>query len=435
MKKIVYLYVFAVVLLGLTSCEEKPKSYKLIKVTEHSSTKMVDSTLIHVLNREDNLNLSIDYTLSEDFALQKLENKEVDFLIIPNNATTPNLHVKGIVPLLPRFLIIMSNKKTDYTHVKDLFEQGEVYLEDMSRLDSVFFNKMFYSFGIDENKVNAHHINELIIDTPNENDSLKVYVGLTHLKNIIVSRLVQQGWNFYSLDDVNNFGKGSRVEGFSLLELSIEPFIMPRSIFHGKPVLPILTISIKDILVTRDDMPRELIHDLTQTLVENRPELIRRDPAYNLLNFNFNPQQISFPLHRGTYDYLNRDKPPVWLEYVKMAWPVISISVVFFGFLASFRQALKKRKKQQIDMYYRSLLTFKDKADSAESIQEINKMLKEARKLRSRAIKSLAEKKLDPGESFNIFLALYNEVKTDLIEHLKEAKQLEDTKATDDKKA
>ncbi|MCD6543445.1 MAG: hypothetical protein J7K34_02945, partial [Flavobacteriaceae bacterium] len=47
-------------------------------------------------------------------------------------------------------------------------------------------------------------------------------------------------------------------------------------------------------------------------------------------------------------------------------------------------------------------------------------ILKELKVLRSQAMKSLADKKLDPGESFNIFLALYNDTKNELVDDLRE---------------
>ena len=103
-----------------------------------------------------------------------------------------------------------------------------------------------------------------------------------------------------------------------------------------------------------------------------------------------------------------------------MIWPVISISVVVFGVFASLRQRLKRRKKQNIEMYYNNLLEIRDKGDAAPDTDAFIEILKELKRLRSKAMRSLAEKKLDPGESFNVFLALYNEVRDDMSEKIRE---------------
>ena len=414
MKK--YLSIILLVIIALVSCNTNQKTFKLLKVTEYSSSKVLDSSLIKVLKVKDNIDVTIHYTLSEDEALKELSDKNVDFLIIPNNATCKDMRVKAIAPLLPRILMIMTNKDVEGKNLKDILETGKVYFEERSRLDSLFFDKLFYSFNVDKSK-----IEDFVEFAPDEwSDSLQVYIGLTHMSNLLVKKLVYQNWSFFSLDDIDNFGKGSKVEGFSMMNMSVKPFIIPRYIFRGKPDNSILTVSINDILITRSDISNDVIYGLTRTLYENRSRLIQMNPVYNLLDFNYDRKDLSFPLHKGTIQFLDRNEPPTWSKYVKMIWPLISISAVLFGIIASLRQRLKRRKKQNIEEYYNSLLEIRDNAESAEDADSLIAILKELKKLRSHAMKSLADKKLDPGESFNIFLALFNDTKIDLIDNLRE---------------
>lgn len=432
MKKIVkFLAVAVLVLLVFSSCKDEKKEYKFLKVSEYSLSKVSDTSLVSFLSRENNIKLSIEYTLSEDVALKKLKDKEVDFLIIPNNARYSRSDFRTVVPLLPRVLMILTNKKLSFNDIKDVFEKGVVYFEDRSRLDSIFFEKLYYNFNIDERKIDSHLVEEL--SPEKESDSLEVYVGLTHFNNTEVRNLSDRGWYFYSMDDINMFGKGSRIEGFTMMNTDSYPFVLPMSIFRGKPLRSILTVAINDILITRKDVDHNLVYNLTKTIIENKSELIQMDQTYNLLKFDYDAQVLTFPIHRGARDYLNRNEPPVWYKYVKMVWPLISISVVLFGIFASFRQRLKRRKKQNIEMYYNSLLDIREKSDSTTDPEEYTALLKEMKKLRAQAIKSLAKKRLDPGESFNIFLALYNETKGELIERIREERARE--KEQTDKKA
>ena len=76
-------------------------------------------------------------------------------------------------------------------------------------------------------------------------------------------------------------------------------------------------------------------------------------------------------------------------------------------------------------MYYNNLLQIRDKAEVAVDIDAFVNILKELKILRSQAMKSLANKKLDSGESFNIFLALYNEVRSELTENIRDLRNKE----------
>lgn len=66
-----------------------------------------------------------------------------------------------------------------------------------------------------------------------------------------------------------------------------------------------------------------------------------------------------------------------------MIWPLISISVIVFGIFVSIRQRLKRRKKQNIEMYYNTLLEIRAKADEAIDVDSFIGLLKELKTLRS----------------------------------------------------
>lgn len=424
MKNAKYILVLFFIPIILFSCRSKEDSLKMLKVTEYSSSKVTDTSLVNLLRRNNNLKINIEYTLSEDDALQQLKDKKVDLIIIPNNARSPDPEFRTLLPLLPRILMVLTNKKVDSMSARDLFKKGTVYFEDRSRLDSLIFKKLYYNFNIDEKQIRSKLVQDIDL-TPNS-DSLKVYVGLTHVNNVLVKELTNLNWYFYSMGDIDFYGKGSRMEGFTMVNTSGYPFIIPMSIYRGKPEQSALTFAINDILITRDDLDERTAYDITKTIIENKSYLIKMNPTYNLLNFDYSKQVLSFPLHRGAKKYLNKDEPPIWFKYVSMVWPLISISVVVFGIFASLRQRLKRRKKQNIEMYYNKLIKLRDDADSAEDLQIYIKFLKELKNLRSEAMKSLANKKLDPGESFNIFLVLYNEVRDDFTNNIKKLRLKEE---------
>lgn len=425
-----FLYIFLLVL-AVSSCKREEEKLRLIKVTEFSSSKVTDTALAEVIRIKTGIDIKIDYTISSDFALKQLEEKRTDFVILPNNNISDNMDFRTLVPLLPRVLMILTSKEASSMTPKELFEKGTVYFEDRSRLDSLLFEKLFYNFNIDKTRIRSRRAEDLKFD--DSSDILKVYVGITHLKNRTVMNLTSSTWHFYSMGNVDFYGKGSRIEGFTMMNTSTYPVIIPMSVYQGKPKRSVLTFAINDVLISRSDLHKKIAYKITKAIIENKQMLIQLNNIYSLLNFDFDNQVLAYPVHRGSKEYINRDKPPVWYKYVSMIWPIISISVVIFGVITSFRQKLKRRKKQNIRMYYKHLLKIRDKTEETNDIDSFVEILKELRKLRSEALESLAQRKLDSGESFNIFLAMYNDVRDDLSGKIKKLRQ-EEIKNKDQKK-
>jgi len=409
---------FFLLLLVLPSCFNSDRELILLKVSEIGPAKISDSSLVVILQEELKRKIRIEYTLSEDTALKMLENRKVDLAIIPNNmegTCKDSRKLRTVAPLLPRILVILTNniEGTEEMSVKDLFENQVVVFEEMSRLDSIFFKTFFQSYGIEQKKPLTYLAHQ--IDVEKWADSSFVYVGLTHLHNPIMQKLVGHGACFFPLDDVDKLGKGSSVEGLHMVFPKLSPFILPKSFILGKPVEPVLTISISDVMVTCKDMDNYVVYDIVKAITEKRPELINSDNIYNLLDTKMNDYVFSFPLHSGAISYLNRDKPSVWTRYASVIWPFISILAIIAGALASLSRHLHQRKRVRIDLIYTELLKVRKKAFNNQNDSSREQLLKEIRDIRSKAFDALMENKLSANVSFTIFLSLYSEVMDEIM--------------------
>ncbi len=410
--------IFIIFITILFSCNQKKQNLKLLKVTEYSSSKVSDSALVHILEENNNLNIEISYTLSEDYALNQLKEKKVDLVILPNNVSNNYGELRLLTPLLPRILIIYTNKKTKIDDLKELFEKGYIYFEERSRLDSLFYKKLFYNFNIDETKVRAKSLDKLDLKKQ-KSDSLLVYVGLTHLNNSLIKYLAEINWFFFSLDDVKNYGKGSKTEGFTMMNPSAHHFLIPMFVYSGQPEKPILTIALRDVLIANNELDAHIAYAIVETLVGKRANLIKKNNIYKLLEIDYTKEVWGFPLHEGAKNYLERNKPSVWMRWIRMMWPIISLLVVFIGAISSFRRIVRKKTKQNIGSYYISINEIKEKANSVKNAKDVSDLLIELNNIQSKAIDTLAKNKFDSSESFNLFLALSSEVKNDLNDKLK----------------
>lgn len=400
------------------SCKSETPQIKLLKVTEYSSSKLSDTALVKILRDQNNLDIQIDYTLSEDHALKRLNNDDVDLVIIPNNAGRNNYKFKFLAPLTPRVLMIYTNRNVGGMDLKNIFEEGEIFFEGRSRLDSLFFKKLYYHFNIDKNKIKTPPINE--IDFTKKNKKLLVYVGLTHLNNEIIKALSNLNWSLFSLDKIENLGKGSRVEGFNLMNSFSYPFVIPEYTYHGNPDKPVLTLAIKDILISKKKFNEDLAYDIIKTIAENEADLAKVDDVYNLLNFDVQRQKWAYPFHESTKKYLSKDKPSIWMGYINNILIIASIIVIIFGAASSFQTIVRKKKRYKIETYYYSLNDIRERALIQESSEGIHLLLSELNKVKAKAIHILAHNKFDSSESFDIFLILHAEIQKELKEKIEE---------------
>ena len=388
-----------------------------MKVTEHGSAKVTDEAIIGVLRKEADLDVTISYDLNEEVALEGLREKTVDMVIIPSNTIVKDDDppVRTLMPLLPRVLMVLTRSGIEEGKLKDLVEKHPVFYEDMSSMDVLFFKKLFVTMGIDPDEVSAR-----MIDHEHDGvDSAAVYVGLTHLHNPLVMSLLDRGWSLFSLDEVSALGHGSSVEGIQMTFPWAHPFVLPRSFHEGKPVKPVLTVAIRDVLVSRSDFDAQTAYHVVRALMENRASLIRENGIYNLLPVELDRGNLSFPFQKGALYYLDRDQPSVWVRYANTMWPILSVIALVVGGLASFRNHLRRARTQRIGTYYSDLIRIRSKTiyGTGDTAQE--DLLDELLRIRNRAFDALHKKKLNADESFSIFLELYQEISEEIRQRLK----------------
>ena len=410
MKKLLFLFFISFLIIG-ASCNRKSKrTLTILKITEHGSAKVSDSAIIKVLESHTDLNVQLLYDLNEEVALTGLREKTIDMAILPSNTIIEenDKNIRTVMPLLPRLLMIVTKPGTKGGTLKDLLENNSVLYEDMSRMDSIFFKKLYRSFKIDPAKIKGSLISDYMFN--DQNGSASVYIGLTHLHNPYVLKMLEAGWSLFSLDNPALNGHGSAAEGFHMAFPWAYPYIFPKDFYAGKPDKPVLTVAIRDVLVARDDFDPEKVYEVVSTLIQNKSMLVRQNDIYNLLETNINRQNLSFPLQQGTLNYLNRDKPSIWVRYANMLWPVLSVIAIIWGAIVSIQKRLKKQLKERIDKYYSDLLHIRSKAIDEKYEGSKEDLLEKMMKIRSRAFNSLKNNKLIADDSFVIFLRLYQEI-------------------------
>ena len=179
------------------------------------------------------------------------------------------------------------------------------------------------------------------------------------------------------------------------------------------------TVGVRTLLVAERDLPETAIYELTRTIIEQKPRLTSYAPSlFAAVSDDFNPLDLSFPLHEGARRYLERDEPNTLERYAETINMLAYVSALTLtGFVAAYRWRAR-RKRERIDGFYTRVLQLRKRADG----DDPRALLAELDELEEEAFRLLVEDKLAADESFGIFTELVSRLRLELrapgLEHL-----------------
>lgn len=315
----------------------------------------------------------------------------VDFAFVPNDMVNDfvSSDIQTVMPLFPDLSYIFYRKALQPKSLEDLITNNSV---SMSEDDENFYFRLFKYYGMDVenleiNKLNlSHSVEDVVREINNgKNDVICIFAAI-HNPHVI--ELINNGWEIFSLGDINFSNRGSSVEGFCMNYPRTEPFIVPRNFFGREPTYPIYTVSVNELIVSRSDMDDSFIYDFVSAIYGGKHQLSQNEILCTHIKEDFDRDALNFPLHQGTTDFLERDQPTFFERYAEAFGVVFSIMVVMFGGFTS----LKKIRKERIDKYYKRVM-------NCQNIHELENLSNDA-------VNQLQNEKLSADESFTIFLNL-----------------------------
>ena len=333
--------------------------------------------------------------------LRAVAEREVDLAFVQNDIALANANnqVQTVIPLFPNVCYIFHKASGTEVALEELLVSNKVLI---SKDDQQFFESLFTYYGINLSSIEFQMIEMLdsvddFLQLINSEENL-VFCVFAAIHNVHVKELVENGWEIYSLEDIDFSNKGSSIEGFCMNYPRAKPFIVPRNFFGQKPELPIYTISMDELLIAHENADDELIFDLVNDIYDGKQYLGQQNILFTHIKEDFDRSSLNFPLHMGAVNYLKRDEPSFFERYAEAFGVIFSILVVLVGGITS----LKKIQKERIDKYYRKVMSCND--------------LDELDTLTDEAVKQLQNEKLSADESFTIFLNLIERRRNELKE-------------------
>jgi len=157
-----------------------------------------------------------------------------------------------------------------------------------------------------------------------------------------------------------------------LRKASIQPGSIPRGSYRGNPPLPeqdLDTASVNRLLVASEDVPENVIYEITRVLFERRRELSELSSLASLMSVPDTSSGTTLPLHEGAAQYYDREKPSIWTEQADLLRTLLSLLAIFASMFYGFRNWFQGVQKNRADAYNRDLIDLFESAKKREHDQ------------------------------------------------------------------
>ncbi len=398
MKRPIYLLSLLILIL-VGSCKQEKIKYRLFFTTDEPDGE-ISKAIKTVMERNHNIEIELVNGAGSFANLDSIAEGVADIALIENFVPFRD-DVRTILSFYPKVLHIfyLDDGRPEPTSFKELLYDRTVYIGDEGTGAHLFMEDMFEFFDLDKSRIT---ISNNIFTAENE-----VIIGFTDIVRL-KDLATLQGFKLYSLDQLDNYGKGSIVDAISLRYPQVHPFVIPETSYRDITDKPIVTVASDALLIVKSGLRESFAYDLTRTIFNEKQDFINLSPLiFSGLDENFDRTQISFPLHEGARVFLDRDEPGFFERYAELVGVLFSIIIAIVSALISLSKWQSQKKKDRVDIFYRDLMEMKNAnfKTSAEGIEKI----KGIQESQNKAFDMLINEELEANESFRIYMELSKE--------------------------
>lgn len=182
---------------------------------------------------------------------------------------------------------------------------------------------------------------------------------------------------------------------------------VPKGTFVGSGPTPsrdTVTAKVARVLVTREDIPAEIVRELTRILFEHRLDLTIRFALASAISRPETSSGLGIPLHEGAEQYYTRDEPSFIQENAEPLALMVTVFAMMVSSLLAVRSRLLAGKKNRMDDYNHRLLDIAEMARNSGDPEEISRLKDELFELLERAVIALdSDEVTDTGfQSFSL---------------------------------
>ncbi len=386
-------FIFLAVLIITASCKEDDRSVKILGNNEDPQNQIA-VTIANILNQHLADTVFVSSGIGSLANLDSLEKGKADLGIVDNYSRFSD-KVNSIMPLYPQVLHILYKEELQPKSFRDLVLNGKIFpgLEGSGTLR--FVELLLHDLGISKDKCQFVDVYDYF-----DADIIFSFTDLLTLEEL----RDHHGYKLYSIDAIENLGKGSLAESICTRHPQFEPYIIPRDLYGQFNEIPILTVKVEALLVCRADLESKLVYKIIQTLSENNQTIKDINPLLYEFSSDFDPRKLTFTLHPAARDYLDRHEPSFFERYAEVFGVIVSIFVALASSIYTITQLRDKRRKNKIDVYYSKLIHYRKKIEATAKAEELKQIEFELNNLLEVTLDLVAREKIAADESFLIFL-------------------------------
>ncbi len=394
------LLLFVLVLAG---CGMNDRELTLAVSTEEPAPSIAET--IRSLLGERGFSISVEATADPSRIVAAIRDRKVDLALVEE----PDLPVAGVVtlaPLYPSVLHVLYNDAEAPGDFASLIRDAKVYAGPPGGAAQHLLIQLCLDFGVGSDQFQ-------LLDNPwTENpDVYFIFGGLLSADSI--RQLA--GYRLFSFADMEDISGASEVDGIVLRHHHLKPFLLPRNVYYALGNDPIVTLSIRSVLIAHEDFNSELAFDIASQLFNKAQEIALNYPLVTReLTVDANAIELMFPLHVGTKRYLDRDKPGFIERYVEVLALIFTIVITLLsGAFVLYRHRSQVRK-DRVDVYYSQLLEIRRDMERTNTHTAFRSYRKRVLDVQQEVLNLLIDERVAADTSLMAFLSLSNQIINEL---------------------
>jgi TRAP transporter TAXI family solute receptor len=310
-------------------------------------------------------------------------------------------HVRTIAPLLESVLHVVVRSASGVTSVATM-RGKRVAIGPMGSGTAGVSVELLRLVGIDVDKdLSALRLAHADAAAAMEKGDLDVAFVLAGLPNPAVARMLRVPG--VALLALGTLGPDGTVDGLRASLPFLSTTRVPAGTYGDAPPVAVGTLGCDMLLVARDTVSDDDVHDLTAELFASKSELALREPAVARLSEHFDTVALRFPVHPGAGRYYRRDEPAFiqqWADTISLG---LTVAVMVWSAVAAWRTQRQRARRKRVDAYYMEVQAAAEAADAAKTHDDLAIVRKRLHAVRRKAFLELSENRLAADESFTIF--------------------------------
>jgi len=384
-------------------CAKEDRELTLVISTEEPAPSIAES--IRLFLGEGGFSISVDATADPAKIVAAIRDRRVDLALIEE----PDVLEPGVVtlaPLYPSILHVLYNGTRAPENFADLIRGASVYAGPLGGAAHRLLLRLCVDYGVESDQFEL--LNNPWTERP---DVYFIFGGLLSADS--VTQL--QGYRLFTFADAKDTSGGSEVDGIVLRHHQLKPFILPKNIYNTLSNDPIVTLSIRSVLIAHEDFNTDYAFEIASLLFDVSQEIALSYPLVTReLNDDVNASELMFPLHAGTRRYLDRDKPGFIERYVEVLALILTIVIgLLSGGYGLYRHRLQVRK-DRVDAYYSLFLDIRRDMQATNSPAAWRSCHERAMDVQQEVLNLLIDERVAADASLLAFLSISNQIINEL---------------------